>query len=60
MTKTKAATFALLLAMTGAAGLASCNTVRGAGQDLEQAGSAVANEAAETEDELTDGNPSTP
>lgn len=60
MTKSNAAAFALLLALAGAAGLASCNTIRGAGQDIEQAGDAVANEAEETEQEMNDGNPNTP
>lgn len=56
----KAMPLAIFLALAAAGGAASCNTIRGAGQDVEAAGSAVATEAAETERELNDGNPRTP
>lgn len=48
-----------LLALTAAIGmfsLAACNTVAGAGEDLEQAGQAVE----QTAEELDDGDPNTP
>ena len=32
--------------------LAACNTVRGAGQDMQDAGSAISNQAAETQSQM--------
>jgi predicted small secreted protein len=49
--------FALIAA---ALSLGACNTMRGAGQDVEAAGGAVAREANETQREMNDGNPRTP
>lgn len=43
-------------ALVGASSLAACNTVKGAGQDVQSAGQAVE----ETADDLNDGNPNTP
>ncbi len=48
-----------LIALTiaiGTLGLAACNTVEGAGQDIQQAGQQIE----ETADETHDGNPNTP
>jgi len=43
-------------ALIAAGSLAACNTVEGAGQDVQQAGEQLE----ETADELNDGNPNTP
>ncbi|HRK65767.1 MAG TPA: entericidin A/B family lipoprotein [Terricaulis sp.] len=43
-------------AILGVASLGACNTVQGAGEDLQQAGEHVEERA----DELNDGNPNTP
>lgn len=43
----KLALIAVALAM-----LAGCNTVRGAGQDVQDAGGAISNQAAETQREM--------
>ena len=40
--------FAILAMLT----LAACNTVRGAGQDVESAGDAISDQAAETQSEM--------
>ena len=40
--------FAILAMLT----LAACNTVRGAGQDVQSAGDAISDEAAETQSEM--------
>lgn len=53
--KVSAPLFALA-ALVGAGGLAACNTVEGAGEDIQIAGEAVE----ETAEELNDGNPETP
>ena len=45
-----------LTALVGISGLAACNTVQGAGEDLQVAGE----EVEETAEELNDGNPQTP
>ncbi|PZO55394.1 MAG: entericidin [Alphaproteobacteria bacterium] len=45
-----------LTALVGAAGLTACNTVEGAGQDIQNAGEAIE----ETAQETNDGNPNTP
>lgn len=45
-----------LAALLGAGSLAACNTVAGAGEDVQQAGEAVE----ETAEDLNDGNPNTP
>jgi predicted small secreted protein len=45
-----------LAALLGAGSLAACNTVEGAGQDIQQAGDNLE----ETADDLNDGNPNTP
>lgn len=45
-----------LTALVGAAGLTACNTVQGAGEDIQVAGE----EVEETAEELNDGNPNTP
>ena len=41
-----------LLALVLAAGAASCNTIKGAGQDMSAAGEGVENAATETQEEL--------
>ena len=43
-------------AILGVVSLGACNTVQGAGEDLQQAGEHVEERA----DELNDGNPNTP
>ena len=50
---------ATLIALAAASALASaaCNTVAGAGRDIENAGQAVTDAADETEDELKDATP---
>lgn len=50
---------ATLITLAAAAALASaaCNTVAGAGQDVENIGEAVTDAAEETEEELKDGTP---
>jgi predicted small secreted protein len=50
---------ATLIALAAASALASaaCNTVAGAGQDVENVGEAVTDAAEETEDELKDATP---
>lgn len=53
--KVSAPLFALA-ALVGAGGLAACNTVEGAGEDIQIAGE----EVEETAEELNDGNPETP
>lgn len=45
-----------IAALFGAIGLSACNTVRGAGQDVQRAGEAIE----ETAQDLNDGNPGTP
>jgi predicted small secreted protein len=45
-----------LAAIAGALALGACNTVQGAGEDLQRAGEHVEERA----DELSDGNPNTP
>jgi entericidin B len=40
--------FAILAVLT----LAACNTVRGAGQDVESAGDAISDQATETQQEM--------
>jgi entericidin B len=42
----------ILLALIAAAALAACNTMRGVGQDVSAAGSAVEGQAAETQREM--------
>lgn len=59
MTKSLNVMGALAL-LVGALTMSACNTIQGAGRDVEAAGNAVANQAEETEDEMTDGNPRTP
>ena len=50
-------TFAMMAALIGAASfLAACNTVEGAGRDVQSAGQAVE----QTAQEANDGNPNTP
>lgn len=44
------------VAIFGALSLGACNTVAGAGEDLEQAGQHIEDRA----EELNDGNPNTP
>lgn len=41
------ALYALFLALTFAGSLSGCNTIEGAGQDIEQAGDAIKDEARE-------------
>ncbi len=48
--------FIALAAIAGALSLGACNTVAGAGEDLEQAGDHIEERA----EELNDGNPNTP
>lgn len=48
--------FIAALAMVGALSLGACNTVAGAGQDIEQAGDHIEDRA----EDLNDGNPNTP
>ncbi|ETX14065.1 hypothetical protein OCH239_05340 [Roseivivax halodurans JCM 10272] len=43
-----------LLALFGLLGLAACETIGGAGQDISSAGNAISNQAQETERELED------
>lgn len=45
-----------LAAIAGVVSLGACNTVRGAGEDLQQAGEHVEERA----EDLTDGDPDTP
>lgn len=45
-----------IAALAGALTLGACNTVRGAGEDLEQAGDHIQDRA----DDLSDGDPDTP
>ncbi|MET0182483.1 MAG: entericidin A/B family lipoprotein [Caulobacterales bacterium] len=52
----KALPAAIMFAMLAATAAAGCHTVRGAGEDIEQAGEHVQ----ERVDETTDGNPRTP
>jgi entericidin B len=42
----------LILTLLALATLAACNTVSGAGQDVRAAGSAITEEAEETQDEM--------
>jgi entericidin B len=42
----------ILLALVAVAALAACNTVRGAGQDIESAGDAVSDQARETQQDM--------
>ncbi len=44
----------LLLVLAGFT-MAACNTVKGAGRDVEAAGEAVTEAADETQDDITDG-----
>ncbi|MBX3510727.1 MAG: entericidin A/B family lipoprotein [Hyphomonadaceae bacterium] len=46
----------LALAALGVVSLSACNTVQGAGQDIQQAGQTVE----ETAEDLNDGDPGTP
>lgn len=46
----------LALAALGVVSLSACNTVQGAGEDLQQAGETVE----ETAEDLNDGDPGTP
>ena len=55
MSKSLSPLFAVA-AIAGALGLAACNTVQGAGEDLQQAGQHIEQRA----DELNDGDPNTP
>jgi predicted small secreted protein len=50
----------MAVAFLGLLGVSACNTVRGAGQDLEKAGEAVATTSQEVQRDLNDGNPKTP
>lgn len=52
----KALPAAIFLALIGTTALASCNTVRGAGEDVEKAGEHVQDRV----DQTRDGNPNTP
>ncbi len=45
---------ATLFAILFAVGISGCNTISGAGQDVEAAGEAVKDAAEDTKDELTD------
>ena len=45
---------ALVIGMLALGGLSACNTVRGAGEDVESAGKAISDTAQETEDEIND------
>ena len=49
--------FAAVVMMSG---LAACNTVEGVGKDVKATGGAVADTAADTKKDMTDGNPKTP
>jgi len=40
------------LALVAVLGLAACETVEGAGQDIEKAGQAITNEAQETQSQM--------
>lgn len=44
--------FRLLAVLLFSAGLAACNTIQGAGEDIEQGGEAVSESAEEVEDEI--------
>ena len=44
--------FLLGLVLLGTLGLASCNTMEGAGQDIEAAGDSISDTAEDTEDEM--------
>lgn len=46
-TKQARPVYALLLMLSLAAGLSGCNTMEGAGQDIERAGDAIEDEARE-------------
>jgi entericidin A len=56
MSRNFSAPLIALTALVGAVSLTACNTVRGAGQDIQNAGE----EVEETAEELNDGNPQTP
>ncbi len=60
MQRTIAAPLAGLAVLLAALSLGACNTMRGAGQDVEAAGGAVAGAATETQRDMNDGNPATP
>ncbi|MDZ7710850.1 MAG: entericidin A/B family lipoprotein [Roseovarius sp.] len=47
-------TIAAMLPVLLFAGLAACNTVEGAGEDVEEGGEAISNTAQEAEQELSD------
>lgn len=51
-TTTRSAMVALLTLLFGGLSLTGCNTVKGAGQDIEAAGDAVSDTADETQDSL--------
>ena len=52
MTKLRLPLFALLLSL-GTFGLHACNTVEGAGQDVENTGEAIQDTAEDAEQEMT-------
>lgn len=54
----RAALAALVIAAS--ASVVGCNTLRGAGQDIEAGGEAIEDAAANTQQEMNDGNPKTP
>ncbi len=56
----KAVPLAVAFALIGVTGLTACNTVRGAGQDIQGAGEAVQEGATDVQRDLNDGNPTTP
>lgn len=58
LTFARAALAALVLAAS--VGVVGCNTLRGAGQDIEAGGGAIEDAAKTTQQEMNDGNPKTP
>jgi entericidin B len=56
----KAVPVALAFSLIAVTGLSACNTVRGAGQDVQATGNAVSNTASEVQHDMNDGNPKTP
>lgn len=58
--QTKAIPLAVAFALMAVTGLSACNTVRGAGEDLQGAGNAVSSSASEVQQDMTDDNPKTP
>jgi predicted small secreted protein len=54
MFKKRSSLIALFLGFLVLGALPACNSVRGAGEDIESAGEAIADTAQETEDEMND------